>query len=170
MRIVAAAALALVVGASPTGATTLLKMGFGDLVREADQIVVGTVASVQGEWDDSFRFIHTNVTLAVERSLRGMAPSEIVLRTPGGEVGGEAQRAVGAATFEPGEKVLVFLTREEDGALAVLGWLQGKSRIVEDEDGTLRLRGGVADGRSLDGVELELRHGPNYNIPLGPAR
>ena len=66
----------LLLGVSLAGATTLLKMGFPDLAREANHIVLGTVTGVQGEWDASFRFIHTNVTLSVERSLRGAAPSD----------------------------------------------------------------------------------------------
>lgn len=159
----------LLLAVSIAGATTLVKMGFSDLARDADQVVVGTVAGIQGEWDPSGRFIHSTVTLVVERSLRGNTPDTLILRTPGGQVGTLAQRADGMATFEVGEKVLVFLTTWEDGTPKVLGYVQGKSRVIVDGQGRERLVGGEADGRTLAGVEQELRHGPNHNISLRPA-
>jgi hypothetical protein len=159
----------LLLGASIAGATTLVKMDFSDLARDANYIVVGTVTGVEGEWDPGYNFIRSNVTLSVERSFRGRAPDTLVIRTPGGQIGGEGQVAHGAATFEVGEKVLVFLTAWEDGVAKVLGYVQGKSRVTWDEQGRSRLKGGAADGRLLDAVERELRHGPQHNIPLQPA-
>jgi hypothetical protein len=152
-----------------SGATTLIELGLSDLARKADRIVVGTVTEVRGQWDDSLRFIHSSVTISVEQSLRGNVPSEIVLRTPGGYVGGMGQRAHGAATFEVGERVLVFLTAWEDGTPKVLGYAQGKSRIFRDQQGEERLQGGSADGLTFQGAVRALRDGPNHNIPLRPA-
>ena len=165
-RKVATAAIFLLVVSGLAGATTLVKMGFADLARDAKQVVVGTVIGIDGEWDDSLTFIRSNVTLSVERSFRGDAADTIVVRTPGGRIGGAEQIALGTATFEIGERVLVFLTTWEDGAAKVLGYVQGKSSIEFDERGELRLRDGVAGGRSLDSVADELRHGPQHNIPL----
>ena len=159
--------LVLLLGASIAGATTLVKMDFQDLARDARHVVVGTVTGMSGEFDPSGTFIRTNVTLEVERSFRGQTPDNVVVRTPGGWVGGEGQTAVGAAAFEVGERVLVFLTNwEDDGALKVLGYVQGKSRVGHDG----RLQGGSANGRSLESAARELQHGPNHNIPLRPAR
>lgn len=156
----------LLLGIGMAGATTLVKMGFSDLAREAKHIVVGTVTGIDGEYDPSGTFIRSNVTLEVERSFRGHAPDTIVLRTPGGQVGGMGQVALGVANFEVGERVLVFLTTwEEDGAPKVLGYVQGKSRVGTDG----RLHGGIAGGRGLENVARELRHGARHNIPLQPA-
>ena len=159
----------LLLGASIAGATTLVKMDFAELARDANHVVVGTVTGVEGEWDSGFKFIHSNVTLSVERSFRGHTPDTLVVRTPGGQIGAEGQVAHGAATFEVGERVLVFLTTWEDGTSKVLGYVQGKSRVSWDEQGRPRLKGGSVDGRLLDAVERELRHGREYNIPLRPA-
>lgn len=163
------ACVILLLAVSTAGATTLLKMNFGDLAREADRVVVGTVTGIEGEWDPTLNFIRSNVTLSIERSFRGQAPGEIVLRTPGGQVGGMAQLAHGAASFTEGERVLVFLTTWEDGTAKVLGYVQGKSRIQVDGTGRERLVGGVSDGRTLDNVARELHHGPQHNIQLRPA-
>ncbi len=156
----------LLLGASIAGATTLVKMDFSDLARDANHVVVGTVTGINGEYDPSGTFIRTNVTLEVERSFGGQAPDTLVVRTPGGRVGGVEQVALGVANFEIGERVLVFLTTwEEDGAPKVLGYVQGKSRVGHVD----RLHGGVAGGRSLENVARELRHGSRHNIPLQPA-
>ena len=155
--------------AGTSRATTLVKLGFSDLARQADLIVVGTVTAIEGQWDDSLRFIHSDVTLSVEQPLRGNVPHEITLRTPGGYVGGMGQMAHGAATFEIGERVLVFLITWEDGTPKVLGYAQGKSRIFSDEQGRVRLQGGSADGLTLQGAVRELRDGSNHNIQLHPA-
>jgi len=165
----AIAGVLLLLCTSVAGATTLIKMDFSDLAREANHIVVGTVTGIEGEYDPSGTFIRSNVTLAVERSLRGQAPDTIVLRTPGGQVGGMEQVALGVANFEVGERVLVFLTSWGDGTPKVLGYVQGKSRLVVDDQGRARLEGGSSNGRTLESVARELRHGPLHNIPLRPA-
>jgi hypothetical protein len=166
----AVAGVALLLAVGLAGATTLVKMEFADLVREADHVVVGTVTGIEGQWEDTGRFIHTNVTLSVERSLKGSAPRELLLRTPGGEADGVAMKAHGAATFERGERVLVFLTTWDDGTAKVLGYVQGKSSVVDDPQGRVRLRGGVVDGRTLASVAREIQHGPDHAIPLRPVR
>jgi hypothetical protein len=159
----------LLLGASLAGATTLVKMNFGQLAREADRIVIGVVTAVNGEWDPSLTFIRSDVTLDVERSLRGQSPQQIVLRTPGGWVGGTGQQADGAAEFEVGERVFVFLTTWDDGTPKVLGYVQGKSRIVMDGLGNERLVGGSAHGLTVSGAVREVQHGPQHNVQLRPA-
>jgi len=163
------ACVVLLLGVSLAGATTLVKMSFGDLARDADAVVVGTVISIEGEWGPDLNFIRSNVTLQVERQFRGQTADTIVLRNPGGFVGGEGQRAHGAAEFEVGEKVLVFLTTWEDGTPKVLGYAQGKSRVIEDGQGREGLVGGSAHGHSVDGAAREIEHGPNQNIALRPV-
>jgi hypothetical protein len=170
LRKLALPGVVLLLGVSLAGATTLVKMNFSDLAREADMIVAGTVTEINGEWDPSLTFIRSNVTLDVQQSLRGQAPDTITLRNPGGWVGGEGQIAAGTAEFEVGEQVVLFLTTwEEDGAPKVLGYVQGKSRVVQDAQGRDRLMGGSADGRTLASVVRELREGPSANVPLRPA-
>lgn len=151
------------------GATVLVHKEFADLADEADRVVVARVLSTAGQWDPSGRFIHTEVTLAVEQDLLGDGPAEFALRTPGGRIGDEGQIAYGAPTFEPGTQVLVFLTTWEDGTAKVLGYAQGKADVYYDVDGRARLRGGRVDGRTLESVRNELVHGPQHNIPLQRA-
>lgn len=160
--------LVALLGIGTTAATTLVKLSFSELAARADRVVIGTVTALEGTRDESQRFIHTNVTIAVESYVRGAGPSEIVVRTPGGQLDGQAVVAHGAPSFTLGEKVLLFLTRWEDGAIKVAGYVQGKSTVMTGADGESRLRGGLADGRSLRGVTDELHHGPAA-VPLRPS-
>ena len=161
--------IALLLGVSLAGATTLVKMNFGELAHKADSVVIGTVTAIDGEWGPDFRFIHSNITLQVERTLQGQAGDTIVVRNPGGMIGDEGQLAYGAAQFEVGEKVLVFLTTWDDNALKVLGYAQGKSRVVLESAGRDRLIGGSAHGHSVNGAAREIRLGTNHNIALRPV-
>lgn len=147
-------------------ATTLLRMDFDDLAGQADRVVIGTVASLDGRLEETGRFVHTDVTLTVERYLAGTGDDTIVLRTPGGQAGGLATVAHGAPSFTVGERVLLFLTEWEDGTPKVLGYAQGKSTVRFDD----RLEGGVVDGRSVTSVVRELARGEASVIPLRPAR
>ena len=164
----AVALLVALLGTATVWATTLVKMSFSDLAAGSDRVVIGTVIALEGTRDESRQFIHTNVTISVERYVRGAGPAELVLRTPGGQLDGQAVLAHGAPSFTVGERVLVFLTRWEDGVAKVAGYVQGKSTVTTGADGQARLRGGVADGRSLRGVTDELTHGAS-TVPLRPS-
>ena len=159
--------LAALLGIGTTSATTLVRLSFGQMAAASERVVVGTVVALEPTRDESGRFIHTNVRIAVERHLRGQGSSEIVVRTPGGQLDGEAVVAHGAPSFTLGEKVLLFLTRWEDGAFKVTGYVQGKSTVTVGADGKARLRGGLADGRSVAGVADELS-GKSALAPLVP--
>ena len=163
------AAIPALLGIGTSSATTLVRLSFPQLAQASERVVVGTVVALESTRDESGRFIHTNVRIAVERHLRGRGPAEIVVRTPGGQIDGEAVVAHGAPSFTVGEKVLVFLERWEDGTLKVTGYVQGKSTVTLGPDGKQRLRGGVADGRSVAGVAEELS-GKTAMVPLVPAR
>ena len=156
----------LAIGTS--SATTLVRLSFSKMVAGSERVLVGTVVALEPTRDASGVFIHTNVRIAVERQLRGQGPGEILVRTPGGQLDGQAVVAHGAPSFTIGEKVLVFLTRWEDGALKVTGYVQGKSTVTTGADGKARLRGGLADGRSLAGVADELA-GKSTMTPLLPV-
>jgi hypothetical protein len=145
-------------------------MSFDDLVHGADRVVVGKVINLEGAWDEDMIFIHTVVTVAVERRVAGETGRQIQVRVPGGQVDGVGQVVHGAPSFQLGERVLLFLTTWEDGAAKVLGYVQGKSSVVPGDRGVPRTVGGVAGERSLKSVIAEITHGREHSIPLAPVR
>lgn len=130
--LVLAAALALPAAA---GASTFLAMSPGELVAGSAAVVQGEVLKVNSFWHSSGRVIVSEALVRVEEVVAGDAPSVVVLRTHGGEVNGFTVMAHGFPTFRVGERLLVFVEAEEDGASAVTGYRLGQYRIVADEAG-----------------------------------
>lgn len=140
------AALVLALGlAGPADATTMRALDLDALVGSADVIVFGTAGAghtvARGK-----RFV-TLTPLVPARVVKGEVSGEVVVETPGGRVGPIGQRVAGSARFAEGERVVVFLTRLEDGRYRVRGMAQGKLTVTEGEGG-----GRVA--RDLSGLEL----------------
>jgi hypothetical protein len=100
------------------------------LAEESALVIVGTVNDMESSIEETDIF--TYITISVERIIKGNAGSEVVIKERGGTVGELHAVTIGAATFEKGERVLVFL-RDVHGDYRVLGLAQGKFTIVKDE-------------------------------------
>lgn len=149
-RLLAALALVLPPAAllPPTSAAaaTVRRLELPDLVRLADLIVLATVQATEATRRGNR--IVTRATLTPETTLKGAPPDPLVVEVPGGVIGGIGQKVPGAARFEPGEQVIVFLdATDTPGQLAVVGMAQGKLRVVPGLDGTRLVR-------DLDGLNL----------------
>lgn len=133
-RFVCLVVFALMLAAIPASASTFLAMSRGELLAQSDAVVQGRVLKVNSFWSESGRIIVSEAMIQVEEQIRGNAPSVVVVRTYGGEVGDIRVDAPGFPKFEAGERVLVFLSNA--GATAeVTGYRQGQYRIVRDKAG-----------------------------------
>jgi hypothetical protein len=112
--------------------TTVLKLDRQELTRRASRIVIGSVQSASSRWNTEKTSISTLVTISVERTLKGAESSRVQVIVPGGEVGGIGQKATGAPTFSPGEKVFLFLDETSPGLFRTVGFFQGKFDIREE--------------------------------------
>jgi hypothetical protein len=124
--------------------------------------VIGEVQSTAGVWDAARRTIQTRVELAVVETLKGATASRLTFTQVGGRVGDQVSTVAGAATFEPGERVLVFLERGADGSLRLSDPLHGKFRVERDpatgRDDIVRFTGlPKPDRTSLDRARAEVR-------------
>ncbi len=120
-----------------------------ELVERSDGIFIGEVQDGRSQWDGRSGEICTLVTLEVQSELKGRADSDgtIHLRVPGGRVGSVMERVVGAARFAPGEHVLVFAARDQEGFYRVTGMAQGKYTIRQDSYSGIQFA--VSDGSGL---------------------
>jgi hypothetical protein len=120
---------------------------------------VGEVIGAVGEWDAARANIHTRVELSVAELLKGAASSPVTFTQLGGRVGGEASAVAGAVAFQPGERVLVFLTRRPDGSLGLTDLSHGAFSLARDvatgRDHALGAAG--ADRFELDHVRTRIR-------------
>jgi hypothetical protein len=132
------------------------------LARAADLVVAGIVIAAAGEWDAGHATIQTRVELSVAERLKGAAASPLTFTQLGGRVGGDTSIVGGGASFEPGERVLVFLARRPDGSLRLADLIHGKFTIVRDpatgRDYAQRATGAPgADRVELDHVRAQVR-------------
>jgi hypothetical protein len=122
---------ALLLGATPAAASVAFPASVEDLARGSDAVVRGRVARTSARWVG--KRIYTFAEIEVAAVWRGQATARVTVLTPGGVVGGLAQRVDGAALFDEGEEVVAFLSRAEAGTFRVAGLAQGKFAV---RDGT----------------------------------
>jgi hypothetical protein len=150
--------VAALLAATAGEASTFIHMSRGELVRNSDAAVVGTVSEVQSFWSESGRVIVTEARIRVADRIFGDTPDEIVVRTFGGTVGAYSVEAHGFNEFVAGQRLVAYVKATEPGRYEVTGYRQGQYRILTDgagndvaysavEDGVRYLR---ADGRAME--------------------
>jgi hypothetical protein len=126
-----------------------------DLVSESEMVVVGQVTSIRSEWSEDRSYIYSHVVITVEEYVKGERSDQtITLRQIGGEIGDVGEIYSHTARFQAEEEVLVFLLRDQRGALQVAGGEHGKFKITRDGESGQRM----VEGRTpLDNVTRDLR-------------
>lgn len=166
---------------SPTPADGSVVQGLAleELAAEADRIVLGRVL-----FSESFLRtdgqIWTWHRIEVEREIRGRAPDEreVIVETMGGQLGEIGMRVEGEASFEVGERVLVFVhgggpytafrpvgmgqgvmrIRREEGVDTVRQSRDGLLLVRRDTEGRLKRNfGALREPERLDAFLLKLR-------------
>ena len=163
--------LAALVLAFPALGAEALTASVEGLARASDVVAQGRVRRVTTQLSNDGARVFTHVEVDTGSVWRGTAPPKLTIIVPGGEVGRIGQRVDGAASFDPGEVVVVFLGRAEAGAYRVTGMAQGKFSVVggtarPDLAGLRRMpaqpRPGerVAEPMSVDELERRVRSTP----------
>src|ERR1041384_5528393 len=99
-------------------------------VRGSDVILTGRILSVHCQWNPDHSAIFSDAELSVDEVWKGLpAGDRVVVRTFGGRVGDVALEVEGAARFDGGERVVVFL-RRSGVVYAPFGMRFGKYQIV----------------------------------------
>jgi len=102
-----------------------------ELTARADSIVVGEVTDIACHEENKGN-IYTLITLSVEQTVKGKSEGEVMIKVPGGEVGGNRLIVEDTPSFQLGERVMVFLKKGEDDKFSVVGGFQGKFSIDEN--------------------------------------
>jgi len=111
--------------------TSFVLQNFEQLVSEAEQIMVGTVASTTSRKLPTGAIV-TEVTFATPRVLKGAPMGEITLEVLGGTVGEETLALAGVPQFERGVTYLVFVKDNRTAIFPVVGGPQGLFQIKRD--------------------------------------
>jgi hypothetical protein len=130
--------LVLFATASLCQATTALRVSVEQMAKRADIVVRARCVSSEARFTADRSTIETYVSLKTLEVLGGEAPATLTVLCRGGRVGKSALRVTGQPTFKADEEVVLFIRKAPKGILRVLGWCQGKFRIVRDaEAGTV---------------------------------
>ncbi len=125
----------LVIAASSASASTFIAMSPEELVKSAEDVVVGYVLETYTHWNAERTKIITEVHVAVEEAVLGEPAGTVVIRTLGGEIDGMVSEVHGYPKFQPNERVLIFLKQRDDGLAHVVGYSQGHYRVIPAKDG-----------------------------------
>ena len=121
---------ALTLLAIVANATTLARMRFEELARQATAVARLRCLNAKSFWE--LGEIWTDTSFEVVEQQKGALAATVIVRTLGGTVGPLHSRVEEAPTFRPGEEAYLFLWGHEGEPLRVLGWSQGKFRVVRD--------------------------------------
>lgn len=162
-RLLLAAVAAATVLSSPraTDASVARAVRFEEKVDNAAMIVLGRCTKSESRWaDGSKRWIVTYSTFKVDKSLKGQAPAEVTVATPGGTVDGIHQQTIGSPVFEPGDEQLLFVTNSSIGPTVL--YLDQGTYDVREEGGRK-----VVEPVQTDAVRVDTQRGVAV-APEGP--
>jgi hypothetical protein len=150
------------VAGAPLSATTLVPADFGQMARESELIVRGTVVSVQTQMAGSRQTIESVITLSVADTMKGTAGVQTVFRVPGGRVGRYRRVMLGAPEFTAGDEVILFLKGRAPAIAMPYGLSQGVYRIA-------RRAGGAVVTPAVATAAGRVVRGDPSRRPLDPA-
>lgn len=134
---------------------TLEPLNDTELSNNSDMVVIGTVKEIlPSKWNsadgkrpnntDSFNLeslIYTDITINVDKFFKSSSSSrEVTVRVYGGTVGNDTLVVDFEPTFQPGEKVLLYLMKDATKGTSnigpehfkVTGLMQGKFTLTDD--------------------------------------
>ena len=169
MRRISLFALAALLGLARAAApTSVVAPTFDELVARAESVFLGRAVALRSTWVDSRagRAIVTDVTFAIERTLKGTVYAERSLEFLGGTVGDDTLRVSGMPEFHVGDRDVLFVSETGRPISPLVGFTYGRFRVVRDSrTGTDLVR--THDGRPLGSVdEVGNRSAPATVAPL----
>jgi hypothetical protein len=118
---------------SSASATLAVSLSDPDLADDAVVVATGWVTAIDSHWVPVEQQIVTTISLDVEEVLKGeFSESTLTIKQVGGTVGSLHSWIIGNPEFSVGEKVLLFLSQNEDGSLRVSHLYRGKYSLWRD--------------------------------------
>ncbi|MCG2769925.1 MAG: M4 family metallopeptidase [Anaerolineae bacterium] len=105
------------------------ELSLEELTERASTILIGQVLSQTSRWNSDKTLIVTDVSIAVEGSIKGLSPDRFVLEVPGGVVDDRRLIVSDTPTFFAGETVILFLRGPDFPGFRLVGWRQGEFAV-----------------------------------------
>lgn len=136
----------------PGFATTVVARSVEELAARSSHVVVGRAVRTWSLWNTEQRVVFTYTEFAVERSLKGSAPTTVTVKQLGGHANGVIQKVAGVRQFQLGEAAVLFLrpSDQPDGTMAVTSLMQGHFRMKKRDDGEIVVSNGISGASQLN--------------------
>jgi hypothetical protein len=108
------AGILLLAAPSAASATTIVAQTLQEMATTSDLIVLGVVTETHAELEDGNIVTLTEIEVEQQWGPAASGATTITVVTPGGRVGDLATRVAGTETFNPGERVVIYLRRNGD--------------------------------------------------------
>lgn len=173
-------------------ATSFVERPFPESVKDAPTIARGRIGAATTDWgrEGEGRRIFTYWDFQVLETFKGKVEptqaGQIRIREMGGEKDGMGMQVAGAASFNTGEDVVVFLSeRNSEGSHDVWGMMMGKYDVQKSADGEEVLSGpgisgeghdhghgdaGAASKWTLESLRRLIAEQGDAPMPVSPAR
>ena len=137
-------------------ASSTRALSIAELTKRSDVIVLGTVSAVSSDWNLDRTAIETRIDLKVEETLKGtIDQGKISFHQLGGKLGEIASSVGEAASFEEGERVAVFLFKNNRDRFQLVGFFQGKFAVERNPKGQMAVRRIPGVSKPLDQLPLD---------------
>lgn len=142
-------------------ATVVMALSMEELTTMAPVVVHGTVQRSVTNWTEDKRGIWTWTEVSVRETLKGPRAATVLVKQPGGVLEGIGQSVSGAARFQEGEEVVLFLEPavDERSAYVVLAMSAGKVTLEQTT-------GPKVARRNLSGLSFARRGAPGAAAPV----
>jgi len=161
LPILVLAAATLLGSASVALATTALFVTDAEQAALSTAVVIARVGSAEVLPHDQYETVMTRTTLRIEEVLYGAAPEQVLIHQVGGTLAGRTVVVPGDASFEQGERCVLFL-RQVEGRWYLTAMEQSKYRLADHPKfGTLMTRE-LSDG-------IRIRDAKGALAPYSPA-
>ena len=149
-RLAGMIAVGVLLATGAAHASTMVALSVEELAQRSDQVVKGRVVALEPRASEDGKRISTVVTLQIDEVWKGAPAQDVRILALGGTMDGISQVVTGAAAFQDGEEVVVFLRRlrSAEPLSEVVGMAQGKLSVERDDAGN------VVAVPSLKGLDL----------------
>ena len=157
MRTLALALLLLLAG--NLCATTAAKLDLDALTTNSTVVARGKITAKEARWDKDNAAIWTHHTVEVSDVARGDKVKTLEFVTRGGVVGKVGQAVRGSGSFEIGDEHVLFLARDSEKRLQLVGMVQGAFKLSQREGKTYAKNSysglALVDGKTLQALSKE---------------
>jgi hypothetical protein len=155
---------ALALSPSSSTAASAVMLTRAQLVQQSDFVVRARAVEAFSAWSGDGSVILTRTRLQVQGFLKGKGPRDLWLEQYGGTVDDKSMDVPGDARIEPGQDLVLFLRKGDDGVVYLTALSQAAYHVQGDK--VARDMAGLVLFLKVKGKLTPIEHKPEPREPL----